>query len=68
MLTKQLRELESAGLVSRAFFESVPPRVEYSATELGRSLAPIYQQVCHWADDHWSAIERSQMAAPGAGR
>lgn len=60
MLTKQLRDLERAGLVSRAFFESVPPRVEYSATDLGRSLQPIYKQVCHWAEAKWPQVTRTQ--------
>lgn len=61
MLTKQLREMERAGLVSRAFFESVPPRVEYSATELGQSLQPIYKQVCQWADGKWPQVKRAQQ-------
>lgn len=60
MLTKQLRDLERAGLVSREFFESVPPRVEYSATDLGRSLQPIYKQVCHWAEGKWPQVVRTQ--------
>ncbi len=49
MLTKQLRDLERAGLVHRAFFESIPPRVEYSVTDLGRTLRPIYIAICDWA-------------------
>ncbi|MCU0307665.1 MAG: helix-turn-helix transcriptional regulator [Thermoleophilia bacterium] len=56
MLTKQLRDLERAGLVSRVFHEAVPPRVEYSATELGRSLQPVYEQVCDWAGAHWAEV------------
>ena len=56
MLTKQLRDLERHGLVERRFFESVPPRVEYSATELGRSLHTIYKGVCDWAADCWPQI------------
>ena len=53
MLTKQLRELESHGLVKREVFAEVPVRVEYSATELGRSLHVIYKTVCDWATQHW---------------
>lgn len=60
MLTKQLRGLERAGLVKREFFESVPPRVEYSATPLGRTLQPIYKQVCDWAAGRWPDITKAQ--------
>lgn len=60
MLTKQLRDLERAGLVTREFFESVPPRVEYSATPLGRGLQPIYKQVCDWAAAQWPDIITAQ--------
>jgi DNA-binding HxlR family transcriptional regulator len=69
MLTKQLRDLERHGLVTRQFFESVPPRVEYSATDLGKSLHPIYKLVCDWAGDKWSDITKSRQrydrAKPG---
>ena len=60
MLTRQLRDLERAGLVKRQFFESVPPRVEYSATALGRGLQPIYKQVCDWAHGQWPAVEKAR--------
>jgi DNA-binding HxlR family transcriptional regulator len=61
MLTKQLRDLERHGLVRRQFFESVPPRVEYSATELGRSLHPIYKLVCDWAAAQWRDVTKHQQ-------
>ena len=61
MLTKQLRDLERHGLVRRQFFESVPPRVEYSATDLGRSLHPIYKLVCDWAGDKWWSVTKQQQ-------
>jgi DNA-binding HxlR family transcriptional regulator len=61
MLTKQLRDLERHGLVRRQFFESVPPRVEYSATDLGRSLHPIYKLVCDWAGEEWGAVTKHQQ-------
>jgi DNA-binding HxlR family transcriptional regulator len=48
MLTKQLRELEDAGLVRREVFAEVPPRVEYSLTPLGESLAPILEALQRW--------------------
>ena len=48
MLTQQLRELELHGLVRRFIYTQVPPRVEYSLTEAGRSLLPILDTLCQW--------------------
>ena len=48
MLTRQLRELEECGLVHREIFPQVPPRVDYSLTEEGRSLAPIILAMYDW--------------------
>ncbi|MDF1581067.1 MAG: winged helix-turn-helix transcriptional regulator [Desulfuromonadales bacterium] len=48
MLTQQLRELERNGVVHREVFAEVPPRVEYSLTDSGRSLQPILQLMCEW--------------------
>ncbi|MBC5804874.1 MAG: transcriptional regulator [Candidatus Eremiobacter antarcticus] len=49
VLTRQLRDLEHDGLVSRKAYAEVPPRVEYTLTPLGRSLLPVLQQLHHWA-------------------
>ncbi|GLK80625.1 winged helix-turn-helix transcriptional regulator [Methylopila turkensis] len=52
MLTTQLRELESDGFVARKVFPEVPPKVEYSLTERGRSLEPVVMALKAWGDAH----------------
>ena len=52
MLTQQLRELESKDLIHREVFPIVPPKVEYSLTELGRSLIPILVAMRDWGSGY----------------
>lgn len=52
MLTKQLRELEAAGLVHREVYPVVPPKVEYSLTEKGRTLTPVIAALKDWGAEH----------------
>lgn len=47
-LTQQLRELEEQGIVIRKIFPEVPPKVEYSLSEIGMTLQPILAQLCDW--------------------
>ena len=49
MLSQSLRELEAHGLIHREVFPEVPPRVEYSLTVLGESLAPLLAELCEWS-------------------
>ncbi len=50
MLTMQLRELEQAGVLRRHVYAQVPPKVEYSLTELGQSMEPVLRQMCTWGE------------------
>jgi DNA-binding HxlR family transcriptional regulator len=52
MLAQQLKELERNGLIIRKDYNLVPPKVEYSLTELGQSLTPILSSMCSWAADN----------------
>ena len=52
VLTNQLREMESQGLVNRKVYAEVPPRVEYSLTDLGLSLKPILDAMWDWGEDY----------------
>ncbi|WP_252232506.1 winged helix-turn-helix transcriptional regulator [Clostridium sp. ZBS15] len=53
MLTQQLRELEADNLVNRKVYPQVPPKVEYSLTDVGESLMPILSMMCKWGDDYY---------------
>lgn len=57
MLTLQLRELEAAGLVHREVHEQVPPKVEYSLTDFGRSLVTALMPLGEWGEEHQERIE-----------
>ncbi|MFC7374256.1 winged helix-turn-helix transcriptional regulator [Brachybacterium sp. GCM10030267] len=60
-LTRQLRELEEDGIVRRTVYREVPPKVEYSLTDLGRSLGGIVERMDRWGE-HF-AEDRAQMTA-----
>lgn len=57
VLTAQLRDMEEYGLVNREIFPEVPPRVEYSLTELGFSLKPILDAMSDWGDGYKKLID-----------
>ncbi|MCS0787457.1 helix-turn-helix transcriptional regulator [Cytobacillus firmus] len=52
VLTTQIRELEEDGIVHRKVFPEVPPRVEYSLTELGQSLMPVILMMYDWGKEN----------------
>jgi DNA-binding HxlR family transcriptional regulator len=70
MLTQTLRELERHGIVARRDFGEIPPRVEYSLTALGRSLAALVVEIEDWVTTHYTRITsvvRSYDRAAGPG-
>jgi DNA-binding HxlR family transcriptional regulator len=58
MLSSTLKHLEEDGLVRRQAFAEIPPRVEYSLTEMGKSLIPIFNQLIDWSLSHFKEIVR----------
>ena len=57
VLTAQLRDMESNGLVTSTVYPEVPPRVEYSLTALGRSLKPILDAMWNWGENYKASVE-----------
>lgn len=58
MLIQQLKELEADGLVKRTDYKEVPPRVDYSLTPLGLSLAEALVPLCTWGTENMAAVTR----------
>lgn len=56
VLTSQLRAMEAKGLVNRRVYPEVPPRVEYSLTDLGQSLEPILIALRTWGEDYRASL------------
>ena len=52
VLTAQLRQMEESGLVTRTVYAEVPPRVEYTLTELGYSLKPVIDAMWNWGEEY----------------
>lgn len=60
VLTDNLRALEEDGIVYREVFAEVPPKVEYSLTELGKSLQPVFNSMIEWGEEYQSAVRNSK--------
>ena len=58
MLSKQLKELETDGIINRKVYQVVPPKVEYSLTDLGKSSLPILKSLHHWGDTKKRTINK----------
>lgn len=57
VLTAQLRDMEESGLVNRKVYAEVPPRVEYSLTELGQSLRPVLDSMQRWGAGYKASFQ-----------
>ena len=62
MLIIQLRELETDELVNRLVYSQVPPRVDYSLSERGRSIIPVLIAIKEWGDQNMSVFENRKQA------
>lgn len=63
MLTQTLRSLENDGFITRTVYPTIPPRVEYDLTELGRSLAEPITALRQWTEVHINEIEQARRRA-----
>lgn len=57
VLTAQLRQMENSGLLTRKVYAEVPPRVEYTLTDLGRSLNPILDALRTWGEQYKASMQ-----------
>ena len=57
MLTKELKHLEQKGVVSRKPYATVPPKVEYSLTDIGKSINPVISSITQWGEDYLEAFK-----------
>ena len=60
VLTEQLRELESDGIIERIVYAEVPPRVEYKITEFGLSLEKIITAMCDWGAENFDTVSAAR--------
>ena len=58
-LTEQLRELEDKKMIKRTIYPEIPPKVEYSLTEIGSSIEPVLKTLCDWGNDYLELIDNN---------
>ena len=56
MLSQQLKELEADGIINKTMYPVIPPKTEYSLTELGKTLVPIIQDLEYWGDKYFKIL------------
>lgn len=66
VLIQQLKELERDEIIVRQDFQQIPPKVEYSLTPFGQSLAVALGALCAWGTEHMLTVERINQRRPGA--
>ena len=59
VLTSNLREMEENGLLTRKIYPEVPPRVEYTLTEIGYSLASLFDEMHKWGEDYKEKMKKA---------
>lgn len=64
VLTSNLRHLEESGLLSRKVYAEMPPRVEYTMTDLGKSLEPVLSALAIWGLEYQAIMGAKQLASP----
>jgi DNA-binding HxlR family transcriptional regulator len=64
MLTRQLRELEADQIIVRTVYPEVPPKVEYSLSELGKTMEPIIRMLQKWGMDYMRRVKAPNPAQP----
>lgn len=57
-LTAQLRDMEAKGLLTRKVYAEVPPRVEYTLTDIGYSLRPVLEAMCAWGEGYQARMKQ----------
>ena len=66
VLTQQLRELESQELIHREVYPDIPPKVEYSLTDRGRSLLPVIRAMQEWGKAHLPGTKSPNQKTKGS--